>query len=475
MSYRTQRFVGLMVLGLALCASWTLAADTDKGLQYRFKAGETYVYAVNIVGEIGPATETTTGQIQFTVKSVDATDLHLTPFVAVTTKTVGQPARRPLFPRRPPIIGFARPRAAPDLHIDSYGKILKVSGETSLPLLMGYAEQLVIEPLSKGKKQWQEERSIAIVDSKDAKTPAKETANYEVTSSTGSMIKIKKTYELKMDPKGKDPQIEMAGTTEIVFDAGTGMIKSGEFKGAITVSEKNVTVKIPVTASYRLMTAEEVATLKKEAETARIKAQEAAKEAARPKPISDADLTRAIADVKGGGFKGAQGADRLAKAIPVEARRKEVVEALTAAAKSKEEGFLCPAAAKALKGWATPQDVNTFLELLNDKNVWVRKAAFEGLGELKDPKGAEVVAQKMTDFFQRGDAIASLKAMGKVAEKPVLGLLNEKDWGVRAEACKLLGTIGTKESLPALKKAQTDSNGFVAKEAEKAIKALDGK
>jgi hypothetical protein len=409
------------------------------------------------------------------VKSADAAEQHLTPYVAVTTKTENAPARPFSIPRRPNMFMFARPRAAPDLHIDSHGKILKIAGETSLPLLLGSAEQLVIEPLSAGEKRWQQDRDVAVVDSKEAKTPAKEVAKYEVTSSTGSTVKIKKTYELKMAPKGKEPLIDMTGTTQMVFDTGAGLIKSGEFKGAISVSEKNVTMRIPLTATYRLMTAEEVAAVKKEEEAARAKATEAAKEAARPKPISEAELTRAIADVKGGKFKGAQAADRLAKAIPVEARRKEVVETLTAAAKSGEDGFLCPAATKALKTWATTQDAKTFIELLKDRNLWVRKAAMEGLGELKDAKGAEAVAEKMIDFPSRGDAVASLKAMGSVAEKPVIALLKDRDWGVRMDACKVLAVIGTKESLPALKKAKEDNNGLVKNEAENAIKAIEGK
>lgn len=475
MLQRTQLCFWMSLVGL-IGVRYGVAADkAGEGPQYRFKAGETYVYSVKIVGEIGPTTETTKGQIQFTVKSANDNQVQLTPLVTVTTKKEGQPQRGFFFPRRPPMIGFAKPRPARELFIDPQGKILKISGETSLPLLLGSAEQLVIEPLAKGEKRWQQDRNISIVDESEARTPASEVTKYEVTSSTGSTTKIKKTYELKTDPKGKEPNIEMTGTTEMVFDGSAGLIKSGEFKGQISVTEKNVTVRIPVTASYRLMTAEEVATLKKEEEAARIKAAEAAKEAARPKPISDADLTRALEEVKAGQFKGAQAADRLALAIPVEARRKEVAAVLTTAAKGNEQGFLRPAATKALKSWATAQDTDTFIELLKDRDFWVRKWAFAGLGELKQAKGAEAVAPKMSDFGSRGDAVASLKAMGKVAEKAVLGLLDNSDWGVRAEACKLLAEIGTRESLPALKKAESDSNFFVKKEAEKAVKALEAR
>jgi hypothetical protein len=485
MSQRTRSCLRMILLGIVVSAGWAVAAEEGgKDLQYRFKAGETYIYTVSIVGEIGPTTETSKGQIQFTVKSADDSQLQLTPYVVLSTKS-NAPASKPTgkgvgkgsFPKRPPMM-FAKTKVVNtrELFIDPYGKVLKFSGETSLPLLLGTAEQLVIEPLSKGEKSWQRDRDLVIVDSSEAKTPAKEVVKYEVASSAGSTIKIKKTYDLKTSPKGAEAlRIQLTGTSDIVFDAEAGLIKSGEFKGAIAVTEKNVTGRIPVTVSYRLLTAEEVAAAKKEEETARIKAAEAAKEAAAPKPIDDAELTRAVEDVKAGRVKGAHAADRLAKAIPVEGRRKNVVDVLTAAVKGQEDGSLRPAAAKALTTWATAQDVPTFIDLLNDKNVRVRKAAFDGLGELKDAKGAEAVAQKMSELAARRDAFASLKAMGKVAEKPVLGLLNDRDWKVRAEACKLLGEIGTNESLAALKKAQADSNAFVAREAAKAVKTVEGR
>ena len=67
------------------------------------------------------------------------------------------------------------------------------------------------------------------------------------------------------------------------------------------------------------------------------------------------------------------------------------------------------------------------------------------------------------------------KAMGPVAEKPVAPLLKHQDWTVRLEAARVLGEIGTKESLAALQAVVADSNRLVAMEAGKAIKAIEGR
>src|ERR1700722_15974045 len=98
----------MIVLGLALCAGWAAARDESaKGLKYRFKAGETYVYTVSIVGEIGSAKETTKGQIQLTAKSVRDDQIQLTPRVALVTKmTGGRPVGKGKRPVRPMMPGF---------------------------------------------------------------------------------------------------------------------------------------------------------------------------------------------------------------------------------------------------------------------------------------------------------------------------------------------------------------------------------
>ena len=86
----TRRLLIAAAVALFVAESLT-AGEGGRGLKYRFKSGETYVYAVNIVGELGSATQTSKGTIRLTVKSADDNQLQLTPSVAISTQ-LQQPA-----------------------------------------------------------------------------------------------------------------------------------------------------------------------------------------------------------------------------------------------------------------------------------------------------------------------------------------------------------------------------------------------
>src|SRR5439155_1321428 len=156
------------------------------------------------------------------------------------------------------------------------------------------------------------------------------------------------------------------------------------------------------------------------------------------------------------------------------ARRDEVATELEGQLKSSD-GFQRAFAARALKVWGSAKHVPVLVAMLKDENQMARQFAFEGLGGLKDKKGAEAVAGLLADLPTRIQAANSLKAMGPVAEKPVAPLLKHQDWTVRLEAARVLGEIGTKESLAALQAVVADSNRLVAMEAGKAIKAIEGR
>jgi hypothetical protein len=426
----TQKRVRFIALALALLLGGGLpAGQAGQGPRYQFKPGETYVYAVTIVGELGAATQTSKGTVELTAKSAAGDQLQLTPRVSISTQL-----RQPVSPgKKGPRVGpggpFGRGPMGPrfvgprEVTIDPYGKILKTSGTTSLPLLLGTAEELVIEPLSPtGEKRWQQEKDLVVREGERAakgpprtvnetNTAAKEVVTYEVVSSAGSLLTIKKKYDLKTASQDGASRIQFEGNGDLTFDTRAGLIKAGEFKGAIVVTEKNVTLRIPVTASYRLMDAAEAAALKKAEDEQRARLLDAARKAAAPAPASDADITRALADLKSGTKNVMrQAADRLSKAEPIPARRDEVARELAPALKDLSLRFQV---SKALKVWGTDQSV--------------------------------------------------------------LPLLKDADLFVRLETCRILTEVGTPESLPALRAALADTNRSVALEAAKAIKAIEGR
>ena len=75
--------------------------------------------------------------------------------------------------------------------------------------------------------------------------------------------------------------------------------------------------------------------------------------------------------------------------------------------------------------------------------------------------------------MDRGHARKALEAMGPVAEQPVLGMLASPDAQTRAEACGVLKTIGTQESVAGLQNvAQQDRDLRVKLAAQEALTAI---
>lgn len=134
-------------------------------------------------------------------------------------------------------------------------------------------------------------------------------------------------------------------------------------------------------------------------------------------------------------------ADWLAKTPPDAGQQAKVAKALEALLHDHDDR-MCEAVAKALAAWATADNVPALVKAVEHRHGEVRKAAMAGLGRLKDERGAAAVAGRMGEFFERREATRALEAMGPVAEKEVLKLLNHTDHGVREEAKRLLQAMG---------------------------------
>jgi HEAT repeat protein len=115
--------------------------------------------------------------------------------------------------------------------------------------------------------------------------------------------------------------------------------------------------------------------------------------------------------------------------------------------------FLRDQAAKALALWATPETVPALIKALESQSGTVRQSALQALGKLKDERAVVPVAQRLLDFFDRKFAAEALINFGPKAERAVLTGLNNPDRAIRVEVCKILGVIGTNNSLKPLAQA----------------------
>jgi HEAT repeat protein len=107
----------------------------------------------------------------------------------------------------------------------------------------------------------------------------------------------------------------------------------------------------------------------------------------------------------------------------------------------------------AFNRWAGKENVPTLVHIVSKirSTVWdnvYRHNAMRALGRLKDPRGAEVLAKKLDDFFDRGVASEALAELGAGAEKAVVPFLNHPGpFGTREAARKLLKGYNTRDDL----------------------------
>jgi HEAT repeat protein len=237
----------------------------------------------------------------------------------------------------------------------------------------------------------------------------------------------------------------------------------------VSNSEEVVTVGIPVTVSYRLLDAAEVADLRKARADKASGLATLIEWKAGLKPITDEEVTRDLGEIKDGGIKRSFAADRLGKATPLESRRAEVAGVLDELAKGNDN-FMRHKATKALVFWATPAQLPTLIQLLQTGDNLVKDYALYAVAPFKDEKAAAAAAGLLGEFGLRTKAAACLKVMGPVAEKAVVPYLKHQQVWARQEAVKVLAEIGTKRSIPALKALAIDRS--VAADAAAAIQAI---
>jgi HEAT repeat protein len=191
----------------------------------------------------------------------------------------------------------------------------------------------------------------------------------------------------------------------------------------------------------------------------------------------------ALSELNSGDTNRQAAAARWLERWPVDAgRRAEVAKALGPLLDDRNGGTRV-AGMKALLVWCGPESVPAIVRLLESDPTGFdgdecRKRAIDALVKLKDPRGAPAIARNWKHPFEHEWTRRSLEALGPAAEDAVRPYLEDRDWGVRVEACRTLKRIGTRKSLPALEETlantRTMYGGYrdVADAAREAIAAI---
>ncbi len=138
-------------------------------------------------------------------------------------------------------------------------------------------------------------------------------------------------------------------------------------------------------------------------------------------------------------------------AAPDKAKQADVAAALMRAVNDNDPGVR-EQAAKALVVWATPEQVPDLLRLVDNMQAQVRQNVMMALGKLHEERAAAPIAARLLVGEDRRAAGDALRALGSKAETEVAKYLAANDKGVVLDVIKILGDIGTKTSVPTLKK-----------------------
>lgn len=478
--------------------NWLTSASSaaSPDLHYQFKPGSNYVYAVSITATEPKYIATSTGNLTYSIKAANQDGITLTAKGSVSTQRKAKEGTSGSM--RPPSFGdgvlriggfrfgslgsMGGPFGAPpnELQIDATGRVLRETGEAQLPQAFGALSRLVIEQLPpKGKTTLEHATDCVLLTEekqfrtpmtytlKEVRLPAKEKSSYTVGKAIGDLVAVKKAYELKtFATVGGQPKFEIKGEGTNTFDVKAGLFRELLFTGSILEQSENVTVRVPISMTVKLLEGE-----------ALVAALKPAPPLPKPetKPITADERAALLADLKGDNKAKRTLALHRFPTVQPDGAKAEVEAELLRFLKDEDQ-FARQFAAKGLAVWGSKACVEPLIKQLDDTAFPARWGAIEALGHLKDPRAAEPLAKLVADRKDAHQVSISLKALGADAEAAVLKLITHDKPEVRRDACQILKVIATKKSEAALAKAASDGDSLTAMFAKEALKtAKDGK
>jgi hypothetical protein len=261
---------------------------------------------------------------------------------------------------------------------------------------------------------------------------------------------------------GNEPRLVASSESSFSFDRNTGMVAKIETQADVTSQTETTSRKAKVSFKSRLLTGDEL-----------VAALVPPPPPAPPRKLSGADLDKIIADLKSPELETRRSAMRQLNGANIDSPSPELISLVTGMALDSDQ-FVRMSAANFLGNYATTNEVPVLIKLAKDSDWNARSSAIKALGKLKD----ERAIQPLADQIARGssmygqDASAALINIGAPAEKAVLGLLAEHNLETQRQACNILQQIGTAESLEPLQKLAGDSDQSISQAATEAIRMI---
>lgn len=484
------RIGGAVSLAVASVA-WQAAAAAPPAA-YEFKPGQTATYQVDVTIEEDDLLHTMSGSPSYTVESVkDGTAvIRFSGWLQESVKSTKPNTFVMPGPPRSAFSGFSGLSAGfgrgVSLTLNQRGEIVKVEGSSQLPYLLGNLHEMILVPLpAKPQDRWktQTDMQITVVSSlfprprlpRGFPSPpriggptSEETLNAsETTTYAASNGKeARRTYKLgtKEEVEGK-PRVELSSQGMVAF-ADDGFLPSKlDWKGELVMRKDGDVGTRPISVSIRRLTEAEIKERAKQAEIAKAEAAEKLQ----------GDLGSLVSDLESNDSGKARAAALRLNSAEAGEGNAEVAKALAKAmekAEQKERWFFSQALAK----WATPDQSDLLIALLEDEHLVSRHRAMDLLSQRKVEAAIPAIADRLEVSIDRLKASAALKAIGSPAAEATAKKLESGEWIVRLEAVQVLKEIGTAKELDALKTTSTsDENNLVKIRAQDAIKTIESR
>ncbi len=487
--------LGLLCFGVVLAAS-----ARDAAPRYKFSAGQTNVFAVEITVRSETGSEVTSGNVILVTKGATTNAVTLACRGNLKSETKRTPQRGPgmmfggFFPGGMMQNVNVFPNEC-EIELDARGNELRDGGDYVLAAPLGKLVQSIFEPLPLKSAAGEESGTVAVLDDPFWLGPAESFLNVRmngqpismnyfymggqrsqlatlavarhatttVKNSTADVLELyRQTSLTSLSSTGSQPRLAATSESDLVFDRNAGMFAKIETQGEVLSQTDTASRNAKVTFKSRLLTGAELAAVLTPPPPP-----------APPRKLAGAELDKLIADLKSPELETRRAAIRQFNGVEVESPSAELLD-LVAGQALDSDSFVRMTAANFLGSYGTTNEVPALLKLLKDSDWSVRQPALKALGRLKDERAiqplADLVARSGNSYGQ--DASSALINFGAPAEKAVLGLLNERSADTQRQACNILQQIGTGDSLEPLQKLVGDSDQQVSQAAVDAVRAI---
>lgn len=306
--YRRARSLVNKVTTIALtCWAFShaeFAVGQQSDLRYGPKAGESFGYEIEINVDSNARITTFKGLARYTVSAVTGEQISLAYVGGLSESSKAKPAPAgsgrfpagfggprgfgdpPGFPGPPGFFGrqeFAgkHPGTRNQITLTPTGGVLAMEGDSQLPYLLGNVSLIPFEVLpSAREREWKYDAGVAI-QQKDgnnrlpfgpfAQQPNQQQAGQEVTdyaiqSEDAQKITVKKSYRLSTPQVQGKPAFNLSGSGTWVFNRQLRMSESLDFKQQLVIVDGQDQMTVPISITYRRLTAEAIAKLDQEAQ-----------------------------------------------------------------------------------------------------------------------------------------------------------------------------------------------------------------